>query len=86
MKTIKYSLLIVIFAKQPLRNPTPEWSLLVMFLYVNIELLNEQLIGKCLILSNLYTTKMSLCLCTVGDKKSRSVNKIVKRKKLQNFS
>ena len=34
-----------------LYNPILQWGLLAMFLYNNVELVNEQLIGKCLTLN-----------------------------------
>ena len=52
MKTINHSLLIGYFAKQLLHNPIPQWDLLAIFLYINIELANKLPMRKCLTLSN----------------------------------
>ena len=61
MNTIKNSLLIMIFTKQPLHNPTPLRGLIEMFLWIKIELVNEKPIGKCLTFSY-HERKMLLCL------------------------
>ena len=39
-----------------------------MFLYINIELVNEQAVEKCLILNYQETSKISFCLYTIGKK------------------
>ena len=65
MKTIKHSL----FAKQPSYNPTLQWRLLVMFLFINIELVSEQPIGKCLTLSYCKKKCHSVCKRIKNSKK-----------------
>ena len=62
------SFLIMIFRKQPLHYPTSQQGHLAMFLYMNIELVNELSERKYLTLGCLKVTKMSLCLFAVGNK------------------
>ena len=67
--------------KQLFHNPMPQWGLLVMLLYINIELVNKQLIGKCLTLNYSTATELSLCLCTIGNKNNDLHTKV----KLMNY-
>ena len=58
MKTIKHFLLIIFYKATFI----PQWGLIVMSLCIKIELVSEQLIGKCLTLTYCIMTKMFLCL------------------------
>ena len=63
------------FAEETLYNPTLQYDLLATFSNINIELVNEQSVWKCLTLSYYKMKKISLCLQRIKKVKDDSKKK-----------